>query len=169
MINNWIRLSIYFCLLVLVQVLILNHISFLDYATPYLYIYFIIKLPVGTNRYLTILLGFLLGFIIDLFCNTPGQNAAATTLAAFMRSSVQGLFFTKEDYENVIPSIANLRSAFMKYAVTIVLVHHIVLISIATFSYVDLIPMITKIVSSTILTSILIFALEGFSLRKKNN
>lgn len=169
MINNWIKLLVYFCLLVLFQVLILNHISFLGYATPFLYIYFIIKLPIGTNRNLVILLGFIVGLIIDLFCNTPGQNAAATTFAAFMIQPIQNLCFVPEDLDNVIPSIRNLRGAFMKYAVSIVFIHEAVLVSIASFSYYNFTTIILRIIFSTILTSILIFAIEGFSLRKKKH
>lgn len=169
MINNWIKLLVYFCLLVLFQVLILNHISFLGYATPFLYIYFIIKLPIGTNRNLVIFLGFLVGLIIDIFCNTPGQNAAATTFAAFAIQPVQNLFFAREDMEDVIPSIANLHGVFMKYAVLIVLIHHSILISIASFSYFNILTILLRIISSSLLTLILIFALEGFSLRKKKH
>lgn len=167
MINNWVKLLVYAFLLILLQVLILNHISFLGYATPFLYVYFIIKLPIGTNRNLVLFLGFLIGLIIDLFCNTPGQNAAATTFAAFMIQPVQNIFFVSENFDKLIPSISNLRSAFMKYAVTIVLIHHTVLISLSSFSYFNFTAIVLRIVSSVLLTSILIFAIEGFSLRKK--
>ena len=42
MINNILRGFIYFVVLVLVQVLILNNIHFLRVATPFLYLYFIL-------------------------------------------------------------------------------------------------------------------------------
>ena len=167
MTSNWLKQLILFLILVLLQVLVLNHISFLGYATPFLYIYFIIKLPVGINRNLVIFLGFLLGFIIDLFCNTPGQNAAAATFAAFMRRPVQGLFFARDDFEHVVPSITNLGNAFMKYAITIILIHHTLLILISSFSYLDPLTITLRIVSSSVLTSILVFAMEGFTIKKK--
>ena len=50
MINNILRGFIYFVVLVLVQVLILNNIHFLRVATPFLYLYFILKMPVGSSR-----------------------------------------------------------------------------------------------------------------------
>ena len=49
MINNILRGFIYFVVLVLVQVLILNNIHFLRVATPFLYLYFILKMPEGIN------------------------------------------------------------------------------------------------------------------------
>ncbi|MCB0436914.1 MAG: rod shape-determining protein MreD, partial [Mangrovimonas sp.] len=51
-----------FVLLVLLQVLILNHINFLGYINPYAYILFILLFPISNNRQLFILLSFVLGF-----------------------------------------------------------------------------------------------------------
>ena len=46
---NLLRGLVYFVVLVLIQALILNNIHFLRIATPFLYLYFIIKMPVGTS------------------------------------------------------------------------------------------------------------------------
>ncbi len=158
-----------FVLLVLLQVLVLNKISFLGYAVPFAYIYFILKLPIGFNRNLSTLLGFLLGFIIDIFCNTPGINAAATTLIGFLCRPVQSLFFMVDDYNDQTPGLRLLAGGFMKFAISIILIHHIVLISVESFSYFNIKFVLLRIVLSAILTSILVFAFEGFSLNKKSS
>lgn len=165
--NNYIRNTALFVLLVLLQVLVLNKISFLGYAVPFVYIYFIIKLPIGFNRNISIISGFLLGFIIDIFCNTPGINAAATTFIAFICRPVQDLFFITDDYKDQSPRLSLLGSAFMKYAVFISLIHHFILISLESFSYISINLILLRIVFSTILTSLLIFAFEGFAIKKK--
>lgn len=167
--SSVIKYSILFIVLVLLQVLVLNRISFLGYAVPFSYIYFILKLPVGYNRNITLLLGFLLGLCIDLLCSTPGINAAATTLLAFLCRPVQGLFFMVDDYEDQTPSFGLLGFSFMKYAILLTLIHHTALISIESFSFFNVKLMLLRIVASTILTSILIFAFEGFSTKKKNS
>lgn len=167
MANNRVKQLISFVVLLLLQVLVLNHISFWGYATPFLYIYFILKMPVGINRNLLMLLGFVLGFIIDIFCNTPGINAAATVFAAFMRRPVQGLFFSREDFEHSIPNIATLGGAFMKYAIVVTFIHHLLLISISSFSYFNMQTIALRILLSTTLTSVLIFAIEGFTVKKR--
>ena len=169
MISNWIKSAALFVLLILLQVLIFNHISFIGYATPFLYVYFLIKMPVGLNRNLLILLGFLLGFTIDIFCNTFGQNAAAAVFAAFICQPVQGLFFSRDDFENSTPSMVLLGNAFLKYALLVILIHHSVLISISSFSYLNVITIILRILSSTILTFILVFAIEGLFVKKKKH
>jgi rod shape-determining protein MreD len=164
-----IKYALLFILLVLLQVLVLNRISFLSYAVPFAYIYFILKLPVGFNRNLSVLLGFILGFIMDVFCNTPGINAAATTLAGFLSLPVQGLFFMVDDYNEQTPGSRLLGSAFMKSALLLTIIHHVVLISIESFSYSNIKLVIIRILLSTVLTVILVFAFEGFSLKKKSS
>lgn len=124
-------------------------------------------MPIGINRNLALILAFLLGFSIDIFCNTPGQNAAATVLAAFLRRPVQNLFFAKEDFEHFIPSVSNLGMAFMKYTIVIVFIHNLALISISSFSYLNVLTILLRILSSTLLTSILVYAIEGFSVKRK--
>ncbi len=87
MINNLLRGFIYFVVFVLIQVLILNNIHFLRIATPFLYLYFIIKMPVGSSRTQVVFFSFIAGVVIDTFSNTPGMHAACT-LAGFCRGAV---------------------------------------------------------------------------------
>lgn len=169
MTSNWLKQLILFIVLVLIQVLVLNHISFMGVATPFLYVYFILKMPLGTNRNLLLLLGFLLGISIDIFCNTLGVHAAATVVMAFVCFPIQRLFFEREDFENFIPSLHNLGFAFMKYAFVGVFIHHIVLISLSCFSYLNPVIIILRILSSALFTSILIYAIEGFSVKRKKH
>ena len=61
-----------FIVLVLVQVLVLNNIHFMGYINPYIYILFILLLPVRFSRHFTLILAFVLGLIIDAFSNTYG-------------------------------------------------------------------------------------------------
>jgi cell shape-determining protein MreD len=111
----------------------------------------------------------MLGFIIDIFCNTPGINAAATTLIGFLCRPVQGLFFMIDDYDEQTPGLKLLGGAYMKFAFFLTLIHHIVLISIESFSYFNIKLVLIRILLSTVLTTILIFAFEGFSLKQKSS
>ena len=56
-----------FVLLLALQVLVLNNIEIFGYMNPYLYIIFILMLPANLNRNLVVLLGFALGFCVDIF------------------------------------------------------------------------------------------------------
>ena len=89
---NLLRGLVYFVVLVLIQALILNNIHFLRIATPFLYLYFIIKMPVGTSRDLVVLFSFLIGLVIDMFSNTPGNQSAASTLAGIIPETLKPFF-----------------------------------------------------------------------------
>ena len=80
-----------FISLVLVQVLVLNYIQFSGYINPYIYVLFVLLLPVSTPRYAVVMLGFFIGLVIDIFSNTAGMHASATTFMAFVRPYVINL------------------------------------------------------------------------------
>lgn len=167
---SYIRYILLFILLVLLQVVVLNSISFLSFAIPLVYIYFLLKLPASLSQNVVLLLGFLLGFAIDIFCNTPGINAAASTFVAFLRRPILGVFLSAEENNDDAPSISNVGMAvFMKYAVSLVLLHMMTIVSLEAFSYFNIELMLIRVFGSTTLASIIIFGFEGFGLNKKDS
>lgn len=168
--NNILRYILLAVILILLQVLVLNQIFVLRYATPFLYIYFVIKLPISLSRNLVMLLGFIIGFIIDIFSYTPGIHAAATTLAAFLRYPVLKLFLDKENFDNNTElSKTSIGNNFIKYAFVMVLVHHTALVFIEYFSYINFTTILLRLLLSTLLTFIIIFVIEGFSIKRNRN
>ena len=90
--NNILKNSIRFVIFLLIQVIILNEIPPLhQYITPYLYFTFLLWLPFGTNRITLTIIGFILGFCLDLFTNTPGLHTAAASLMGYVRPSILNL------------------------------------------------------------------------------
>src|SRR4051794_27603630 len=88
-----------FVLLVLLQVMVLNHIQLNGYINPYIYTYFILLLPVGISDALLLVVAFLLGFCIDLFSSTGGMHAAATVFLAFCRPAILKLIAPRDGYD----------------------------------------------------------------------
>lgn len=151
-----------FAALIVLQVLVFNQISIAGFATPFLYIYFLLKLPIGRNQFYVIIIGFLLGFIIDIFLNTPGINAAATTLVAAFRHSLLQLFYTKDETEEYIPSIYTATGSFMKYAAVAVIIHQTALFTLESLSVFNLQIVVIRWVASIVLTLVILFALDAF-------
>ena len=83
MVLNYLHKIGWFIGLVLLQVLILNNVHIAGYATPFLYIYLILKFESETPRNALMLWAFFLGLTVDIFSDTPGMNAAATVALAF--------------------------------------------------------------------------------------
>ena len=97
--NSWLRYFFLFIVVVFLQVTIGNSIHLLGVAIPFLYIYFIIRLPLSLSVNWTLTLAFILGLVIDIFSNTPGMNALACTVVAFLRKPILNLYTPRgEDY-----------------------------------------------------------------------
>lgn len=121
-----------FILLVSLQVCILSRVHIFHIATPVIYSYFLIKLPVRLNRNIVLLLGMLIGLAVDLFGHTfgytIGTNMLAAVTVAFARFRLAGLFKPRDVTENVIPSFVTFgRSMFLRYSASVMLLHIILL------------------------------------------
>lgn len=150
----------------LLQVLILNNVHIAGYATPFLYIYLILKFESDVSRNTLMLWAFFLGLSIDIFSDTPGMNAAATVLLAFLRPTFLRLFVPRDTLDGLVPSIRTMGiSPFLKYLIVSVFVHHGMLLSIEFFSFAHIGTLLLRIVASTMLTVMCIMAVEG--VRKK--
>jgi len=125
-----------FIVLVLFQVLVINHIRLGGYVHPYIYLIFIMLLPFNTPKWQLLVLGFLLGLTIDLFTGTPGLHAGATTLMAFCRPSIIKLVSGNQKFENVQePNLRQLDGIWIfRYVLCMVLVHHFALFFLESFS-----------------------------------
>ncbi|MDR0745034.1 MAG: rod shape-determining protein MreD [Mediterranea sp.] len=160
MIISYIHKIFWFVGLLLLQVLILNNVHIAGYATPFLYIYFILRLEADISRNEAMLWGFALGLCIDIFSNTSGMNAAATVMLAFARPVYLSMF-TPRDNQKIVPSLKNMGFlSYVKYLLAAVFTHHIMLFTIAFFSFSDIHVLLIRIVSSTVLTVICMFAID---------
>ncbi len=151
-----------FILLVLFQVLVLNNIQFLGYINPYLYILFILALPVQMPRWFLLLLAFVLGLTIDVFSNTIGMHAFATVFVAFYRNGIIKLFTNIEEGNNPTPSFHTFGvSAYVKYVIVLVLIHHSTLFMLEAFSFTHFWIMLAKILLSSLVTVLLILGIQS--------
>ena len=166
MIITYIHRIGWFIGLVLLQVLILNSVHIAGDATPFLYIYFILKFSSGTSRNELMLWAFFFGLTIDIFSDTPGMNAAATVLLAFLRPIFLRLFVPRDTLDTLIPAARTMGIfPFLKYLVVCVLVHHGMLLTLEFFSFAHIGTLLLRVVTSTLLTVTCIMAVEG--IRKK--
>ena len=162
MIINYLHKIGWFVGLVLLQVLILNNVHIAGYATPFLYIYLILKFESDVPRNALMLWAFFLGLAVDILSDTPGMNAAATVLLAFLRPSLLRLFTPRDNPDSFIPSFKTMGiSPFLKYTTASVFVHSLALLSIEFFSFTSIPLLLLRVVSSTILTITCIMAVEG--------
>ena len=158
-----------FVALVLFQVLVVNHIRLGGYVHPYIYVIFILLLPVNIPNWQLLLLGFGLGLSIDIFTGTPGLHAGATTLMAFCRPSILRLVSGHQKLENVVePDLGQLGGAwFLRYTFCMVLVHHFALFFLESFSFHLILQVLLRIVISVPVSVFLIMIILYLFQREK--
>ena len=135
--NRFIINTLRFIGLVLLQVLVIDNIRLGYYIHPCVYILFILLMPFNTPKWKLLINGFFIGMTIDLFCGTPGLNAAATVFMAFLRPMViNGMTRRKDINENDEPSLNNMGvSWFLIYASLLLLAHNLLLFLLELFSF----------------------------------
>lgn len=152
---------------VLVQVLVLNQMHIYGYATPFFYIYFILKFNSKTSSNELMAWAFALGITIDMFSNTPGMNAAAATCLAFVRTPMLRLVTLRDMDESFLPGIDTLgMSSFFRFVLLASALFCTFLLLIDTFSFFDLGRLVLRILSSTAATIVCIFCAESIGGKK---
>ena len=161
------RLSIaYYSLLaivlILLQVTILSNVALWGVATPFLFLYFIMKLPVSLSPNKVMTIAFLVGLTIDMFFSTPGVYALSSVITAFMRKPYITLVLQHEDdYGTMYPSTKSLGLApFTVYVLITSFTFSLAVFIIQSFSLYNPLYLILKIVSSTIFTYIMVMSAE---------
>lgn len=159
----YIKYSLKFIVVLLLQVLLFNNIDYLGYISPYIYLIFFLDLPVDFKTSYSMLLGFLMGFIIDIFANTMGVHTFACVLVCFMRNSWIDLLFSSLNAQQNDLSLARVGWLdYFKYLTGLVLVHHTALFMLEAFSFQSFGYTFLRIVANSAVSMLLILFYEYY-------
>ncbi len=163
-----VQFSLLFIVLILLQAMVFNNICLFNVAVPFVFIYFIIYLPVTLSVNWVLLLSFLAGLSVDIFANTQGMNALACTIIAMSRRSILHRFFPREDELSIPePSVRSLgQEVYMKYLFTIVGLYCTIIFLVESLSFFDIWRLLLRIVCSTMLTFLLLLGLDSMISRR---
>ncbi|WP_225034998.1 rod shape-determining protein MreD [Winogradskyella sp. SM1960] len=144
-----------FILLLLVQVVICNHIDFLGYINPYIYIIFIFLFPIREERLALLIVSFLLGLLVDLFSDSGGVHAAAAVSLAYIRpillKSSFGMLYEHHSIKFSTTDIGSL----ITYISLGTVIHHLILFSLEIFNISNILITLKKTLFSSIFTTLL--------------
>lgn len=157
------RYLLLFIVLVLAQVLICNNILLFGVAVPFVFIYFILSLPLNMSLNLVLVLSFALGFFIDIFSDTLGLNSLACIILAVLRRPMFYAYMPREDkMVNLIPCIASMGwENYLKYAVTLSTLFCLVVFGIEFFSFESFGRIIVMALSSMVFTAVLLITADS--------
>ncbi len=158
--NNQIFINIVrFSVLMLLQVIVLNHINFTGYVNPYAYLIFILLFPFDASKTLLIFLSFLLGLSIDIFSDSGGVHAAACVLVGFLRPMLLKFSFGVSYQYNAVKLNKVTFKERLLYVALMVFIHHFVLFSLEIFSPSHIVLIITSTLFSGIFSVLLILCI----------
>ena len=159
------RLLLY-AVLVLAQALVLNHIHLFGYATPLLYVYFVVSFPRNYPKWGILLWSFLLGLNVDAFSNTPGVAASAMTLIGLLQPYVLELFMQRDSEDDFQPSINSMGAGkYIYFTLLLTFIYCIVFFTVEMFTFFNWLQWILNIPTSTLLSLLFIVVID--SLRKR--
>ncbi|MCC5945401.1 MAG: Rod shape-determining protein MreD [Bernardetiaceae bacterium] len=146
----------------LLQVFFMRHIALFDVAFCLFYVGFLLVLPFSTPPFLLMLLGFLLGFLTDLFYDTIGMHAAACVFLAFMRPYVINILRPSGGYESSMsPTWHSMGWRwFFLYAGILLFLHHSLLFFIHSGSIEIWLLTTLRIFASLLVSLLTIFSLQ---------
>jgi len=144
-----------FILLLMLQIAIFNKMDFLGYINPYPYILFILLYPVNGNKYGLLFTSFLLGIVMDMFCNSGGVHAtAAISLAALRPTFFKFSFGVSYEYQTIKINDKLTPERFSFIAISVVS-HHFILFLLEAFRLSFFLQVLLRTFFSTLFTIII--------------
>jgi rod shape-determining protein MreD len=161
--TNFLRLLIYFILLVLFQDLVIDKLPLGTYIRPEIHAIFILLLPFNYSPTGTLVWAFALGLCIDIFSlGIIGLHAAALLVLAYFRPHLLKLVSQKDDLDSIaIPSPQNLGPRpYITYIALSILLYNTILFTLDTFSFANFHHLLLRILLSTIITTLFIILMQ---------
>ncbi len=158
--------------IILLQLLLINNIELSSYINPYVYVVFILLLPVSTKPWQVVVISFLTGAVIDAFSSTPGLHIAACNAMGYMRIHYLKATTTKEDMEGrIVPSLSQKGIVwFTVYGFVMIFLHHTLLFFLEIYGFQEFFATLSRAILSTLVTLLLIIVgqLLFFRTQKSN-
>lgn len=150
---DWIRQLGRYAVVMLLQVLLFNQLQLWGVCHPYIYVMCLLMMPLTLSQHADMIIGGVVGLVMDVFCNTLGVHAAACILIMFIRPYLVGVLVSDKDRINEQLTIRTLgMEAMVKYVVILVLLHHLTVFMLASWSWTHFWFVLAETAVSSLLT-----------------
>ncbi len=151
-----------FILLVAVQVLLARNLPVYDVAFCYVYIGFLLFLPIQLSVVSQLFFGLITGLTVDIFYDTLGIHSAACVFLMYMRPYVIRLLTPRDGYDaNDTPNVHRMGYYwFLPYALLLVFLHHAALFFLEVFSFYMWWMTLLRIGLSTVYTFLVLMIIQ---------
>ena len=120
----YVKIVIRWVLIILLQVLLFNNLQLYGLCQPQVYILLLLMMPITYPHWADMLIGFAVGLLMDVLCNSVGIQTAACVLLMFVRKPL--IAYLVQEHERLNSEINWLtisHEAFMTYIITLVVLH----------------------------------------------
>lgn len=151
-----------FFIYLIAQVVLMKNLVLFNTAFCFIYVAYILFLPIETNPILLMVLGFALGFMVDIFYDSLGLHTSTLVLMAFVRNFWLSRITPQGGYDaGEGPTLAaNGIQWFFIYALPLVFIHHFALFFIEAGGFGLFWYSLSKVFFSTIFTLLIILLLQ---------
>lgn len=149
-------------LLLFLQVAVFNRICLFGVAVPFVYIYVLLRLPLGLNNNWALTLAFVIGGMLDVFSDTPGMNGLAALVMTGVRKPVASIFMPR-DFDLVgAPLSGRIMGfgGFARYTVIMTAIYCTIFFAVETLRLFSVGRFVMAVLCSTILSSLLVICID---------
>ena len=160
---------VYFFLYLVAQVMLFKQLVLFNTAFCFLYVAFILFLPIETNSLLLMFVAFLLGITIDIFYDSLGLHALSLVLVAYIRNFWLATITPQGGYDaGQGPTLAvNGLQWFMVYVLPLIFIHHVVLFFAEAGGFGIFWYTMSKVITSMAFTMTAILLMQYFSFDRR--
>ena len=163
---DWTKQLGRYVVVMLLQVLLFNQLQLWGACHPYIYILCLLMMPITLPHSVDMIIGAVVGLVMDVFCNSLGIHTAACILLMFIRPYVLGgLVNDKDRLNEQISSHAIGMEAMIKYVVILVVIHHLTVFLVGAWSWHHIGFAILETIVSSIVTLTIIIGYNALKYR----
>ena len=153
-----------YVVVMLLQVLLFDQLQLWGACHPYIYILCLLMMPITLPHNVDMLIGALVGLVMDVFCNSLGVHTAACILVMFVRPYLIGALVNDKDRLNEQISLRSIgMEAILRYVVIMVIIHHLMVFALAAWSWAHIGFVLLETLVSSLITSLIII---GYNILK---
>lgn len=143
------------------QVLLFDHLHIGSWGLVMMYILFLINLPARIPRWAEMIIGFMVGMMMDVWHASLGIHIAACVALTFVRPLL--LNNTVQDVERIKDNLSSQnigRAEYIKCAVILTVLHHFIVFSLETWNIQFWWMVLLQTLISSVMTLVIILGYE---------
>ena len=153
-----------YIVIMILQVLLFDQLQLWGACHPYVYLLCLLMFPITLPQSVNMVIGALVGIVMDVFCNSMGIHMAACVLVMFVRPYVLGMIVNDKDRLNEQISLRSIgMEAILRYVVIMVIIHHLMVFTLAAWSWAHIGFVLLETLVSSLVTILIII---GYNILK---